>query len=1380
MALWALVGVLLSGTTAMGASGDALEKKGMTLYKQGKFAQAAQVFEKASAAHEKKKNVVGAANCAYNQGLCLGKGFDFEKTGQAYSRAAELYGKASDGKKQANALVAGAQAFFGARQMDRAEDMYAQARTLAEKIEQPLLQGLALEGLGKVAVTSGQVAHGRALYEKALPLVADVPSASVRIRLQYAACLQKMGDLEGALDACAAAEAQAASLKKNEKTEPLGRLLLFSTYAQKANAYTMMGNYVQGVEGYTSALDEVKGLSGFDERQKFMAETNRVVAQGEIENVPFASKTLEDILNTARKKGWHEMECVGLQAQGRLLRGEGKYKDTYERFFQAKDIAQKHGLKNRYLQSVVNIADLYYALGMWEESRNSFQEALAGSIFQSDMEMFLVSTVGLNRIVRGQDLGLSGKVDYRAIQGVPWKGLLQPHGDFQEDFFRTYWRSLDALSTKWYEASSVLDADRTVEAISSILGWRRTEGIARYAVADGTLRTVEKRFGIVEDVAQGIRGLQEAKHKVPLQLWTALRRAAGERLLAGAVGSMPIQSEGLIIEGQEPEPVASDDQGLRQSLESVSSIPRFLGMDDKAEAEMVKSLVRGDPLSSDIRGRLARVHSQRARRDSDKMAQELRAEKTRGGALNEMAQRVSEIMANLTEKRLVSSDIRSELDDVSPFMVCQIASATSLKAQEQGWNDLALRMNLLRRLGVEDMKAVSSMKDFLKALPSALKGGRDKLGSMKDDVEGLVALARSLGDDQLSRETALCELFRKSGGGMSFDSDRALDLLMCRIALVRGDLEGADRAVDDLKERYKLTARIASKELPNPDLAWRSLVLSARAKLKKGERARALDELDEAISVIESISPAEGSESRATTDRLEAYKLAIQESYGAWRETPDRNSMDRVWRALEGMKSRQWREILSSTGLGFLNRLSSEERDTYRNLKGEVTTLEGGVRMASRGGDLDKMLLYVAELRKKRKELDEFMAAHTVVGSVAVPEMERIAGLLPSDWAVVDYYISQKCSFAFVLRRDEPAALIPLDLDYSLFFAYLQRMRGVKGEEFSLVRTSAERRVFGFNGQDLEHMLFAPIRALLGPVRNVLVIPHDLLFLYPYETMVSQENGESTFLLKQGWNFAEIPSASLLEYGSGREDPPSDSLMVVANPKYLYTRGMQADEKKEAERILSDADSPIDAAVRRKAGPAMTPLAGTQKEADLIAGIWKDSQKEVTCLLGDQASEKLMISSDIGAHGFVHFACHGYDRNSIPFLQPGLALSPASDRGNDSFAQMGELAALPWQSKMVVLSACDTGLGDLYIGDGMVGLNTVFLSGGARGVVLSRWLVPDKIAPIIMDGLYKGIAEGLSPTRALNEAKLAVLADEEPATGWAVFKYVGIPWSHTP
>jgi CHAT domain-containing protein len=190
----------------------------------------------------------------------------------------------------------------------------------------------------------------------------------------------------------------------------------------------------------------------------------------------------------------------------------------------------------------------------------------------------------------------------------------------------------------------------------------------------------------------------------------------------------------------------------------------------------------------------------------------------------------------------------------------------------------------------------------------------------------------------------------------------------------------------------------------------------------------------------------------------------------------------------------------------------------------------------------------------------------------------------------------------------------------------------------------------------------------------------------------------------------------------------------------------------------------------------MTPLAGTQKEADAILSIWKDARRKVTYLVGSDASEEAMVSKEIGAHGYVHFACHGYDRNSIPFLQPGLALSPAADRGNDSFAQMGELAAVNWRSKLVVLSACDTGLGDLYVGDGMVGLNSVFLSGGVQGVVVSRWLVPDAVAPVIMEGLYSAIAQGVSPADALNRAKRQVLESGESPPGWGVLKYVGVPW----
>ncbi|NCC96658.1 MAG: CHAT domain-containing protein [Synergistales bacterium] len=410
-------------------------------------------------------------------------------------------------------------------------------------------------------------------------------------------------------------------------------------------------------------------------------------------------------------------------------------------------------------------------------------------------------------------------------------------------------------------------------------------------------------------------------------------------------------------------------------------------------------------------------------------------------------------------------------------------------------------------------------------------------------------------------------------------------------------------------------------------------------------------------------------------------------------------------------------------------------------------------------------------------------------------------GLIPQDWAVVDYYISPEVSFAFVVRKGEPVALVPLDLDYSLFFAYVERIRKVKrvfvGQdenkkdiyneypELSVVRNNKDYRILGLNCSDIYQILFAPVVDLLGDVKNVLVIPHDVLWLFPYEIMISPVEGEDEFMLSQGWNFAEIPSASLIVHGSKGYRSNASSIAVVANPEYFYYDKNEApkDVQDKLNDLLANAESPIDAAVRLNAGYAMTPLAGTQKEADSILSIWEEASRDITYLVGADASEVAIASADIGSHGYVHFACHGYDRNSISFLQPGLALSPAADRGNDSFAQMGELAAINWRSRLVVLSACDTGLGDLYVGDGMVGLNSVFLSGGVQGVVVSRWLVPDKDAPVIMESMYSDIAAGVSPAEALNRAKRHLWDIRENktgevigATGWAVLKYVGIPW----
>jgi CHAT domain-containing protein len=382
----------------------------------------------------------------------------------------------------------------------------------------------------------------------------------------------------------------------------------------------------------------------------------------------------------------------------------------------------------------------------------------------------------------------------------------------------------------------------------------------------------------------------------------------------------------------------------------------------------------------------------------------------------------------------------------------------------------------------------------------------------------------------------------------------------------------------------------------------------------------------------------------------------------------------------------------------------------------------------------------------------------------------------------------------------------------------------------------------GLAPEDVGNALFQPVAAWFGDIRKLLVIPHDILYVLPIEAMQQRKNDKISFLISD-WTLAELPSAFLLTRGEKLSPPKGDkgngkSLLLVANPAYaplfggknllsdkqadreeirkslntaislnpeirkrvearikgeslmnaLSARGTE-EEKKALSAVLNDVwqeslsatsgTSELAFTVKKDFAHYMQPLNGSQREVDYLTTLWGEDGAKMKVLLMGEASESDFWDNDPGGYRFVHFACHGYDRGSIPNLQPGLALSPILDAANDSFLQMGELSTVKWNADLITLSACETGLGDLYVGDGMFGLSTVLLAGGAKGAILSRWTVPDASAPAFMRKMYSEILEGVPPVEALRSAQLYLKEEEIDFAApqhWAVFKYVGIPW----
>src|ERR1043165_1034888 len=159
------------------------------------------------------------------------------------------------------------------------------------------------------------------------------------------------------------------------------------------------------------------------------------------------------------------------------------------------------------------------------------------------------------------------------------------------------------------------------------------------------------------------------------------------------------------------------------------------------------------------------------------------------------------------------------------------------------------------------------------------------------------------------------------------------------------------------------------------------------------------------------------------------------------------------------------------------------------------------------------------------------------------------------------------------------------------------------------------------------------------------------------------------------------------------------------------------------------------------------------------------------------ASRASINKTDLSRYRIIHFATHGFVDYQHPELS-GLALSMVDEKGNpqDGFLRLHDIYNLKLPVDLVVLSACNTGLGKEVKGEGLIGLTRGFMYAGAHGVVASLWKVDDDATAELMKLFYAGMFQrGLTPAAALRDAQLKVRSQKrwESPYYWAAFVIQG-------
>ncbi len=278
------------------------------------------------------------------------------------------------------------------------------------------------------------------------------------------------------------------------------------------------------------------------------------------------------------------------------------------------------------------------------------------------------------------------------------------------------------------------------------------------------------------------------------------------------------------------------------------------------------------------------------------------------------------------------------------------------------------------------------------------------------------------------------------------------------------------------------------------------------------------------------------------------------------------------------------------------------------------------------------------------------------------------------------------------------------------------------------------------NLKQLHQLFIAPIHDHLpqDPNQPVIFLPQEELFLVPFAAL---QNPNGQFLIQQH-TIAIAPSIQTLALTQKRQHKnPTGPALIVGDPTMPQIRDLN-----------------------------LPPLPGAREEAIAIGKLLNSP-----ALIG-AAATKAAILEKIGSARFVHLATHGLLEERVGEIPGAIALAPngpnLSDQASGLFTA-NEIAQLNLTAELVVLSACDTGRGDIS-GEGVVGLSRSFVSAGVPTVVVSLWAVPDSPTRELMTAFYQNLQIGkLDKAQSLRQAMLETLKKHPNPLDWAAFTLIG-------
>jgi CHAT domain-containing protein/lipopolysaccharide biosynthesis regulator YciM len=561
--------------------------------------------------------------------------------------------------------------------------------------------------------------------------------------------------------------------------------------------------------------------------------------------------------------------------------------------------------------------------------------------------------------------------------------------------------------------------------------------------------------------------------------------------------------------------------------------------------------------------------------------------------------------------------------------------------------------------------------------------------------------------------------------------------------------------------RRSLEAALAiAGRTDNGALSSRAQWQLARLHRLDGRLKEALTRIQAAISIVEerrNTVPTPELKTSYQEQNAALYEEAVTIASLLHERAPQASHDEAALVFAEQGRARSLYDVLLEPASRFLDRLSPAERQQRARLEirwsKAVTASERSPspqsRAAAEAAERD-LADWWTRMRLAHPSKREGISAASVAEALRRVRRNR-------DAVIVEYALSEVRSVAWVVAAGEirMVTLPPRERVAALVGAYRREVaRHPAAQNAAAYRTPAAA---------LYRALIEPVAPDLARGKRLIVIPDGELHYLPFEALLAPRSNR---FLVEDHVVSYAPSiATLVELGDMPPPNGPHELLAYGDPEY----GQPGVEATPATLVRS---------LYRNAGFRFSRLPNTRREVETIARHFDPARRRVR--LGAEATEASLKADRLADYRRIHLAAHAAVDERLP-TRSGvvLTLKHPGPSTEDGVLRLEEIAALHLNADLVVLSACQTGLGAHRKGEGLFGLSRAFLQAGARRVVMTLWEVNDAATADLMNDLYGHLASGLPAAAALREAKLSMLRSKRLAYRhpyyWAPFALTGLP-----